>query len=206
MTSSALAPTALAAPVLIMTSFSLWRHSLLSWPRPALQTYGHLTAFNIQRYIPISMVSHSSSTETSQQLAIISTKWRSMTNKHKSASKHETANFIMLSLTNQGDHSFSTMIFHDFSMTFPWPKNEFPWPISTAYFSKRNMRSYTARNKMPLWYQTTNGNIGKSEGQTMNNVHFYKIPGHHRHFPWFSITFHDLGCFPWLSRPGKWSY
>jgi len=34
-----LAPTALAAPVLIMTSFSLWRHSLLSWPRPALRTY-----------------------------------------------------------------------------------------------------------------------------------------------------------------------
>jgi len=43
--SARLAPTALAAPVLIMTSFSLWRHSLLSWPRPALQTYGHLTAF-----------------------------------------------------------------------------------------------------------------------------------------------------------------
>jgi len=33
-----LAPTALAAPVLIMTSFSLWRHSLLSWLRPALRT------------------------------------------------------------------------------------------------------------------------------------------------------------------------
>jgi len=46
---SRLAPTALAAPVLIMTSFSLWRHSLLSWPRPPLRTYGHLTAFNIQR-------------------------------------------------------------------------------------------------------------------------------------------------------------
>jgi len=28
--------------------FSLWRHSLLSWPRPALRTYvtyGHFTAF-----------------------------------------------------------------------------------------------------------------------------------------------------------------
>jgi len=42
---TSLAPTALAAPVLIMTSFSLWRHSLLSWPRPPLQTYGHLAAF-----------------------------------------------------------------------------------------------------------------------------------------------------------------
>jgi len=40
---------ALAAPVLVMTSFSLWHHSLLSWPRPLLRTYirtyGHLTAF-----------------------------------------------------------------------------------------------------------------------------------------------------------------
>ena len=47
-----LTPTALAAlaaPVLIMTSFSLWCHSLQSWPRPPLQTYGHLTAFNIKR-------------------------------------------------------------------------------------------------------------------------------------------------------------
>jgi len=49
-----LAPMALAvlaAPVLIMMSFSLWRHSLLSWPRPPLRTYErtyrHLTAFNI---------------------------------------------------------------------------------------------------------------------------------------------------------------
>jgi len=25
--------------IIIMTSFSLWRHSLLSWPRPALRTY-----------------------------------------------------------------------------------------------------------------------------------------------------------------------
>jgi len=39
------------SPILIMTSFSLWRHSLLNWPRPPLQTYGHLTAFNV--YIKI---------------------------------------------------------------------------------------------------------------------------------------------------------
>ena len=25
--------------IIIMTSFSLWRHSLMSWPRPALRTY-----------------------------------------------------------------------------------------------------------------------------------------------------------------------
>jgi len=34
-----LTPTALPAPILIMTSFSLRHHSLLSWPRPPLQTY-----------------------------------------------------------------------------------------------------------------------------------------------------------------------
>ena len=33
-----------------------------------------------------------------------------------------------------------------------------------------------------------------------------KIPGHHHPFPRLFMTFHDLGCFPWLSRPGKWSY
>jgi len=38
-----LEPTALTAPVLIMTSFSLWRQLAM----PALQTYGHLTAFHI---------------------------------------------------------------------------------------------------------------------------------------------------------------
>ena len=37
----------------VMTSFSLWRHSLLSWPRPPLQTYRHLTAFNIQRFLSV---------------------------------------------------------------------------------------------------------------------------------------------------------
>ena len=45
-----LAPTALAVPVLIMTAFLLWRHSLLSWSLPPLRTYlryRHLTAFNI---------------------------------------------------------------------------------------------------------------------------------------------------------------
>ena len=36
--------------IVIMTSISFWRHWRLSWPRPPLRTYGHLTAFNIQRY------------------------------------------------------------------------------------------------------------------------------------------------------------
>jgi len=34
-----LAPTTLAAPVHVMSSFSMWRHSLLSWPRPPSRTY-----------------------------------------------------------------------------------------------------------------------------------------------------------------------
>jgi len=29
----------------IMTSFSLWYHSLLTWPCPSLRTYGQITAF-----------------------------------------------------------------------------------------------------------------------------------------------------------------
>jgi len=34
---TSLVPTALAAPVLIMMSLSLWYHPLLSWPRPPLR-------------------------------------------------------------------------------------------------------------------------------------------------------------------------
>ena len=34
-----------------MTSLSLWRHWWLSWPRPALRTYGRLTAFNITEIV-----------------------------------------------------------------------------------------------------------------------------------------------------------
>jgi len=40
-TSFSFLSTALAAPALIMTSFSLWRYLLLSWPRPPLRTYIH---------------------------------------------------------------------------------------------------------------------------------------------------------------------
>jgi len=50
---------------------------------------------------------------------------------------------LLLDHTGQGDHSFSTMIFHDFSMT----KNEFPRPIGTTYFY-RNKR-YTIYKCLP---------------------------------------------------------
>ena len=47
----------------------------------------------------------------------------------------------------QGEHSFSTMIFHD------W-KNEFPWPIGTAYFCEINdtrfMNAYQNKNTFPV--------------------------------------------------------
>ena len=38
--------------------FSLWRHSLLSWPRPPLQTCGHRTAFNIMSLASVVRIRH----------------------------------------------------------------------------------------------------------------------------------------------------
>ena len=39
--------------IIIVTSFSLWRHSLLSWPHPALRTYvlGYLVPYNGKKVI-----------------------------------------------------------------------------------------------------------------------------------------------------------
>ena len=91
-----------------------------------------------------------------------------------------------------------------FSMTFFMTKKWISMTCRHSIFFQNEIRDHTAWNKMLLSYQTTNGNTGESEGQTMNNVHFYKkILRHHHHFPWLSMTFHDLGCFPWLSRPGN---
>jgi len=45
-----------------------------------------------------------------------------------------------------------------FSMTFPWPKNEFPWPIGTAYFfeiiNTRFMNAYQNKNIFPVACQS----------------------------------------------------
>jgi len=45
-----------------------------------------------------------------------------------------------------------------FSMTFPWPKNEFPWPIGTAYFFEINdtrfMNVYQNKNIFPVARQS----------------------------------------------------
>ena len=82
----------------------------------------------------------------------------------------------------QGDHSFSTMIFHDFSMTRKW--------ISMTY--RHNI--FFEITIHDLWMLT------KIKSFTETNIltHFYKKNS------WisslFSMTFHDLGCFPWLSR------
>jgi len=44
-------PSATKPAILIMKSFSLWRHSLLSWPCPVLRMCGHLTAFNYEDFV-----------------------------------------------------------------------------------------------------------------------------------------------------------
>ena len=94
-------------------------------------------------------------------------------------------------------HPRVTTLFQQwFSMTFPWlfhdQKNEFPWPIGTTYFFEINNTRFM------------NAYQNKKITETNILMHFYKKNS------WitslFSMTFHNLGCFPWLSRPGKWSY
>jgi len=55
-----------------------------------------------------------------------------------------------------------------------------------------------------------NNNISSFQLQTwryLQKQKFYCIfTNNSRTSSSFSKTFHDLGCFPWLSRPGKWSY
>ena len=101
--------------------------------------------------------------------------------------------------TLQGDHSpFSTMIFHDFSMT---KRNEFPWSIGTAYFFKINNTWLWMLTRIKIYFQLfVNQSVSKTSETTKRMiftktkilVHFYKkIPGHHHHFPW-------LSPWPWL--------
>ena len=125
----------------------------------------------------------------------------------------------------QGDHSFSTMIFHDFSMTKKWISMTYRHNIFFEINDTRFMNAYQNKKKFSsssswlLSYDTNTGVCMYTYLQvfqcykTTNRVvftetnilmHFYKKNS------WisslFSMTFHDLGCFPWLSRPGKWSY
>ena len=97
----------------------------------------------------------------------------------------------------QRDNPFTTVT--GWSLFF---NNDFPWlfhdqkmnfhDLSALHIFLNKIRYHTAWNKMPLWHQTTNGNTRKSEGQTMNNVHFYK-----KKIQDIIIIFHDFP-WPWL--------
>ena len=112
----------------------------------------------------------------------------------------------------QGDHSFSTMIFDNFSMTYPWPKMNFHDLLAQHISSKYTIHDLWMLTRIKIFSVALRNYCDHSFStmiftETKILVHFYKkIPGHHHHFPWLSMTFHDLGCFPWLSRPRKWPY
>jgi len=85
-------------------------------------------------------------------------------------------------------------IFHDFFMT---KKKEFPWPIGTAYFFKINdtrfMNAYQNKNISSFQLQT---------GWYLQKQKFQCIfTKNSRTSSSFSMTFHDLSCFLWLSKP-----
>jgi len=118
----------------------------------------------------------------------------------------------------QGNHSFSTMIFHDFSMT---KNNEFPWHDLSVQHIFRNdtwfMNAYQNKITFPVarrnyCHKTRPVKLQTGRYLHKNSMHFFKkkIPGHHHHFPWLSMTlavFHNLpgleNCInwiPWLFR------
>ena len=85
----------------------------------------------------------------------------------------------------QGDHSFSKMIFHDFSMTISWPKDEFTWPIGTAYFfSKLTTYDVWMLTRMKICPVVPRNSCSKDK--TGVSAFFISV---------FSRTFHD---FSWL--------
>ena len=86
-----------------------------------------------------------------------------------------------------------TILFQQwFSMTFPWPKNEFPWPIGTTYFFEINDTRFMNA------YQNKNFSSCKQDGIYRNKysiAFLKKNPGYHHYFPWLSMTlavFHDF--------------
>ena len=110
----------------------------------------------------------------------------------------------------QGDHSFSTMIFFDFSIT---KKMNFHDLSAQHIFSKWTTHDLWMLTRIKIYFQLlVNQSVSKTSvttnrmifTETKILVHFYKKKS--RTSSSFSMTFHDLGCFPWLSRPGKWSY
>jgi len=114
----------------------------------------------------------------------------------------------------------TTLFGKSFFMTFRWlswtNRNEFAWPIGIApHFSlnKRNMTcecipelvvtvpagcSSTAKVKI-VYTLTAHINYRISQCSCKNFTTLCVT------FLWLSRIFHDLCCFPWLSRPGIWS-
>ena len=112
---------------------------------------------------------------------------------------------IVFRICVQGAPSFSTLIFHDFSMT----KNENPWPIGTTYNSK-----WTIFN---LWMHTRISKPVKTVSSITLRIRIWlykwsrvtftellsavvKIPWHYHHFPWLSVTFAIFHDFPGLEN------
>jgi len=132
---------------------------------------------------------------------------------------------------SQGDHSFSTIIFHDFFMTFPWPKNEFPWPIGTTYFFEINdtwfMNAYQSKNfpvarrdychkikpQVYVYVFTSisvlQNNLSNTTSLTQSDHSFSTMIFHDFPWPWlFSMTFQAwkmvlLNSMTFRDFPGK---
>jgi len=97
-----------------------------------------------------------------------------------------------------------------FSMTFPWPKNEFPWLIGTAYFF-RNKRYITIHDlwmltRKKIYFQLLVNQSVSKNSETTNRmiftetkilVHFYK---NSRTSSSFSMTLADFHDFPGLEN------
>jgi len=67
--------------------------------------------------------------------------------------------FFTLRFRSSGHMYRVTTLFQQrFSMTFAWPKSEFPWPIGTAYFFEINdtrfMNAYQNKNIFPVARQS----------------------------------------------------
>jgi len=99
-----------------------------------------------------------------------------------------------------------------FSMTFPWPKNENPWPIGTTFPSKR-YTTYECIPELVVTVPYARSTIVKKIKQFIiwlykwSRVTFtellsavVKIQRHYHYFPWLSMTFAIFHDFPGLEN------
>jgi len=106
---------------------------------------------------------------------------------------------------------------HWFSMTFPWPKNENPWPISTTYFPSKRYTTYEFIPELVVTVPSARSTIVKKIKRFIiwlykrSRVTFtellsavVKISWHYHHFfmtfPWLSMTFAIFHDFPGLEN------